>query len=460
MKPLLTWIDRNKNKIWFSLGLQLFILGLLLIFMEPGFENSLRRETLPGALTEAVSFQNGLLRAFYQTVYGFCGSLPWYTLLQVLLLLLAFSAVTCVILRNIERRQGLFVVLVMMAFFGYECYIRMQYTKTAAVLSAASFFLIIYGSEKKEDQMKSLVPGVLLGSFGFLYSNTQFLICALLMIWFGAVWLLRKEKKKSGGERNRKSIIIYLGTLGVMAVLISGFWKADQMMYARTQQWQMDREKYTLREHLRDYGFPEYEQNKERYENLGISEKDLKQYQKKGKNQKQDPLEELSVDTMKTLAEAKPRERLSKALILLFLNRFSILWFQSGTFICFLLLAVFWIFLEKHDRGTFIMLLAEGVLTGAMYFCMFYRERNSCSEMDLGFWFALCLVLCLCITGKSWRLSGKMKALFLVTVLILNQSRWYSSWRLPPKTAKEKAKQEKYVGPFGLVEGAFELPEE
>lgn len=459
MKSLILWIDRNKNKKWFSLGLQLLILCLLLLCMEPGFENSLRRENMLSNLTEAASFQNYFLRAFYNAVYEICPALPWYALLQYVLLFTAFYAVTCIILRQLEGMQGIFITALMMIYFGYECYIRMQDTKTAAVLSATAVFLLIYGAEKKKGSWRPLILGVILGLFGSMYRISQFLISFLLLAWFGAVWLRketgrcrREEGNEKGTERSSHCLAVYLGALAVLALLAGGLYQADKILYAENESWRADRELYTVREHLRDYGFPDYEENKELYEELNIDEEKLKEYQKKEKNQKKDPLEELSVDTMKALAAAKPRERLSKALILLFMKKFPVLWFQSRTFLCFLLLAVFWIFWGRHSRGTFLMLLAEAVLTGGMYFCMFYRERNDCSQMDMGFWFALCLVMVCCLSGTVWRISGEMKLLLCLSVLIMNQGYWNSQWRIPPKTGKEKASQEKYYGPFDVRE--------
>lgn len=457
MKPLILWIDRNKNKIWFSLGLQLLILGVLVLCMEPGFENSLLRENMLSDMTETASFQNYFLRAFYNAVYEIFPALPWYALLQYVLLFTAFFAVTCIILRQLEGMQGIFITVLMMIYFGYECYIRMQDTKTAAILSAAAVFLLIYGAEKKKASWRSLILGVLLGLFGSMYRISQFLICFLLLAWFGAVWLRqetgrhrKEEDAENSAEGRSRCLWIYLGALAVLAVLAGGLYQADKILYAGNESWRADRELYTVREHLRDYGFPDYEENKELYEELNIDEKDLKEYQKKEKNQKKDPLEELSADTMKALAAARPRERLSKALILLFMKKFPVLWFQSRTFLCFLLLAVFWIFWGRHSRGTFLMLLAEAVLTGGMYFCMFYRERNECSQLDMGFWFALCLVMVCCLSGTVWRISGEMKLLLCLSVLIMNQGYWSFQWRIPLKTGKEKTNQEKYYGPFDV----------
>lgn len=425
---------KNKNRVGFSLVLNVLVLFGMLLWMRPGFGagGTLLWENMTSNLKGAVVYQNYLLRVLYEFLYGAGKTIPWYTLTQYLLLLIAFTAVISIVLELLNDRLGWIVTFLFLTLFGYECYIQMSYTKTASVLIGTGMLLLIYGATKEKYSKRILVTGWFFGCAGAMYRIEQVAVGMVLMI--GLCLYLIWEKKVSVSR-------LVLG-FGVFAILAAGLFAADGKLYEKNAAWQQEREFYTVRDHLMDYGVPEYTQNKELYKQLGIKKKVYNQYTKgKAEFYNEQPLE-----TLKALKEAKPMERLSKALLLLYMRKFLVCCSRSRTFLCFLLMIVFWLCWGRKKKSSVVTALYEAGMLGGMYFCLFYRMRDISYEYDMGLWFFLSLILLWFLKELEEKLDKSVWIAICLSVLIVNQKDWFTDWRI-----YEQKGQENYYGALDVT---------
>ena len=143
----MNWINKHKKKFWFSLLVNGALLLLLLLIFRPKYETNDDMGILCmvsgvklGADAHLV-YINYVLGKILVLCYQAAGGVPWYALIQYGALLGAFTAITYVCLNKIESRNVIWILAAVLTAFSFEAYIRIQYTKTAGILSAAGLFL-------------------------------------------------------------------------------------------------------------------------------------------------------------------------------------------------------------------------------------------------------------------------------------------------------------------------------
>ena len=80
-------------------------------------------------------FTNVLLGKVLVFLYSLCHSFNWYVAFHVATMFGASLAISYVLLPEEDDRYALFCILMFHAFFTYECYVNMQFTKTAGISS-------------------------------------------------------------------------------------------------------------------------------------------------------------------------------------------------------------------------------------------------------------------------------------------------------------------------------------
>lgn len=428
MKKISEWVVKNRNKTWFALVLNLLILFTMVLFMKPRGEtdddtairtliNGVRGESNPRLV-----YQNYFLGIIYQSLYGVSDRIPWYTVVQYVLLLCAFTTVTYVILQRIEKWNGIFLSSLLLIYFGFECYIRIQYTKTAGVLTGAGIFLIFYSITKEKICWKALGMGWFLSCFGAFYRFPQFLACAALMTGIGLCLILELSQFKK--MQCLKRLGRYVGSFGILGILVIGFYIADTTAYKDDPLWEYYKEFNELRTELLDYGFPDYDQNEALYQELGIDRNAWRLYKSWNFN---DP-DKFTLEVMQALVDAKPQETLSKTHVKEFFKMFPLNFFKTRTFLCFLFVAVFWLIWGIHKKQVVASLFYEMVLFGGIYFYLFYKGRYLYNRVDMGFWFVLCLVVIWFLEGKERKVFTSVTGILCVVVLVISQKTWSQDW--------------------------------
>lgn len=431
-----TYLKQKYRKISVALISNLLILGVMVAFMRPSFETNddivfaELGSGLRGVKDAHLVFQNYGLGMIYRLLYGVTGRLPWYTIVQYMILFAAFTVVTYVLISRLGEISGLCLFVILACGFGYEGYIHLQFTKTAGIAAAAAVFLLLYLLEQEKYSWWGIAGGILLAVIAYMYREDQFWASCGLMAGAGLLFLfdLRKYRNK---KLRRLGICVL--TFGVLLLSVFGVDRWDSSKY-RSAEWKEYQEFNQLRSELLDYGFPDYDSNQEIYEELGISREAYELYKSWNFND----TEKFDTEVMKKLVDLKQKRPLTIRTVTAFLRRFPSDLLRMPMFYFFAVFAVLWLLCGKKDVFSIISVLAECLLLVAVYFYLYYQGRYMVNRVDVGLWFSACLVmLWIFSSGEVRYMNTKVSVLLCMICVVLGQFMMYKDWRLATSSIPE-----------------------
>ena len=431
-----TYLKQKYRKISVVLISNLLILGAMAAFMRPSFETNddivfaELGSGLRGVKDAHLVFQNYGLGMIYRLLYGVTGRLPWYTIVQYMILFAAFTVVTYVLISRLGEISGLCLFVILACGFGYEGYIHLQFTKTAGIAAAAAVFLLLYLLEQEKYSWWGIAGGILLAVIAYMYREDQFWASCGLMAGAGLLFLfdLRKYRNK---KLHRLGICVL--TFGVLLLSVFGVDRWDSSKY-RNAEWKEYQEFNQLRSELLDYGFPDYDSNQEIYEELGISREAYELYKSWNFND----TEKFDTEVMKKLVDLKQKRPLTIRTVTAFLRRFPSDLLRMPMFYFFAVFALLWILCGKKDVCSVISVLAECLLLVAVYFYLYYQGRYMVNRVDVGLWFSACLVmLWIFSSGEVRHMNTKVSVLLCMICVALGQFMMYTDWRLATSSIPE-----------------------
>lgn len=431
-----TYLKQKYRKISVALISNLLILGAMAAFMRPSFETNddivfaELGSGLRGVKDAHLVFQNYGLGMIYRLLYGVTGRLPWYTIVQYMILFAAFTVVTYVLMSRLGEISGLCLFVILACGFGYEGYIHLQFTKTAGIAAAAAVFLLLYLLEQEKYSWWGIAGGILLAVIAYMYREDQFWASCGLMAGAGLLFLfdLRKYRNK---KLRRLGICVL--TFGVLLLSVFGVDRWDSSKY-RSAEWKEYQEFNQLRSELLDYGFPDYDSNQEIYEELGISREAYELYKSWNFND----TEKFDTEVMKKLVDLKQKRPLTIRTVTAFLRRFPSDLLRMPMFYFFAVFAVLWLLCGKKDVCSVISVLAECLLLLAVYFYLYYQGRYMVNRVDVGLWFSACLVmLWIFSSGEVRHMNTKVSVLLCMICVALGQFMMYTDWRLATSSIPE-----------------------
>lgn len=431
-----TYLKQKYRKISVALISNLLILGAMVAFMRPSFETNddivfaELGSGLRGVKDAHLVFQNYGLGMIYRLLYGVTGRLPWYTIVQYMILFAAFTVVTYVLISRLGEISGLCLFVILACGFGYEGYIHLQFTKTAGIAAAAAVFLLLYLLEQEKYSWWGIAGGILLAVIAYMYREDQFWASCGLMAGAGLLFLfdLRKYRNK---KLRRLGICVL--TFGVLLLSVFGVDRWDSSKY-RSAEWKEYQEFNQLRSELLDYGFPDYDSNQEIYEELGISREAYELYKSWNFND----TEKFDTEVMKKLVNLKQKRPLTIRTVTAFLRRFPSDLLRMPMFYFFAVFAVLWLLCGKKDVFSVISVLAECLLLVAVYFYLYYQGRYMVNRVDVGLWFSACLVmLWIFSSGEVRYMNTKVSVLLCMICVVLGQFMMYKDWRLATSSIPE-----------------------
>ena len=431
-----TYLKQKYRKISVALISNLLILGAMVTFMRPSFETNddivfaELGSGLRGVKDAHLVFQNYGLGMIYRLLYGVTGRLPWYTIVQYMILFAAFTVVTYVLISRLGEISGLCLFVILACGFGYEGYIHLQFTKTAGIAAAAAVFLLLYLLEQEKYSWWGIAGGILLAVIAYMYREDQFWASCGLMAGAGLLFLfdLRKYRNK---KLRRLGICVL--TFGVLLLSVFGVDRWDSSKY-RSAEWEEYQKFNQLRSELLDYGFPDYDSNQEIYEELGISREAYELYKSWNFND----TEKFDTEVMKKLVDLKQKRPLTIRTVTAFIRRFPSDLLRMPMFYFFAVFALLWILCGKKDVCSVISVLAECLLLVAVYFYLYYQGRYMVNRVDVGLWFSACLVmLWIFSSGEVRYMNTKVSVLLCMICVVLGQFMMYKDWRLATSSIPE-----------------------
>lgn len=431
-----TYLKQKYRKISVALISNLLILGAMAAFMRPSFETNddivfaELGSGLRGVKDAHLVFQNYGLGMIYRLLYGVTGRLPWYTIVQYMILFAAFTVVTYVLISRLGEISGLCLFVILACGFGYEGYIHLQFTKTAGIAAAAAVFLLLYLLEQEKYSWWGIAGGILLAVIAYMYREDQFWASCGLMAGAGLLFLFDLRKYRNKKLRRLEICVL---TFGVLLLSVFGVDRWDSSKY-RSAEWKEYQEFNQLRSELLDYGFPDYDSNQEIYEELGISREAYELY--KGWNF--NDTEKFDTEVMKKLVDLKQKRPLTIRTVTAFLRRFPSDLLRMPMFYFFAVFAVLWLLCGKKDVFSIISVLAECLLLVAVYFYLYYQGRYMVNRVDVGLWFSACLVmLWIFSSGEVRYMNTKVSVLLCMICVVLGQFMMYKDWRLATSSIPE-----------------------
>lgn len=431
-----TYLKQKYRKISVALISNLLILGAMAAVMRPSFETNddivfaELGSGLRGVKDAHLVFQNYGLGMIYRLLYGVTGRLPWYTIVQYMILFAAFTVVTYVLISRLGEISGLCLFVILACGFGYEGYIHLQFTKTAGIAAAAAVFFLLYLLEQEKYSWWGIAGGILLAVIAYMYREDQFWASCGLMAGAGLLFLF--DLRKYSNKKLRRLGICVL-TFGVLLLSVFGVDRWDSSKY-RSAEWKEYQEFNQLRSELLDYGFPDYDSNQEIYEELGISREAYELYKSWNFND----TEKFDTEVMKKLVDLKQKRPLTIRTVTAFLRRFPSDLLRMPMFYFFAVFAVLWLLCGKKDVCSVISVLAECLLLVVVYFYLYYQGRYMVNRVDVGLWFSACLVmLWIFSSGEVRHMNTKVSVLLCMICVVLGQFMMYKDWRLATSSIPE-----------------------
>ena len=431
-----TYLKQKYRKISVALISNFLILGAMAAVMRPSFETNddivfaELGSGLRGVKDAHLVFQNYGLGMIYRFLYGMTGRLPWYTIVQYMILFVAFTVVTYVLISRLGEISGLCLFVILACGFGYEGYIHLQFTKTAGIAAAAAVFLLLYLLEQEKYSWWGIAGGILLAVIAYMYREDQFWASCGLMAGAGLLFLfdLRKYRNK---KLRRLGICVL--TFGVLLLSVFGVDRWDSSKY-RSAEWKEYQEFNQLRSELLDYGFPDYDSNQEIYEELGISREAYELYKSWNFND----IEKFDTEVMKKLVDLKQKRSLTIRTVTAFIRRFPSDLLRMPMFYFFVVFALLWILCGKKDIYSVISVLTDCLLLMAVYFYLYYQGRYMVNRVDVGLWFSVCLVmLWIFSSGEVRYMNIKTSVLLCMICVALGQFMMHKDWRIATASIPE-----------------------
>ena len=209
-----TWIKKNKEKLWFSLVVNLIVLAILLLIYRPAYETnddiaiSTMVNGIKGVHDTHLVFIHRIVGYILAALYGITAEVSWHAVLQYALIFVGLTGVTYVFFNKLKDAGYIPVVLIFLYYFAYEGYIHPQFTKTAGILTVAGGTLLFWAITQKRIQKGSFICGVLLALFGSFYRINQFMCIIGLLTAIGIVFLAQlKEFNKK--DRVKNSVFLF-----------------------------------------------------------------------------------------------------------------------------------------------------------------------------------------------------------------------------------------------------------
>ncbi|MDO5538470.1 MAG: hypothetical protein Q4F83_00135 [Eubacteriales bacterium] len=382
------FFERNRKKIWAPICFNIVILICLLLIFSPVFETNDDLELcnivngMKGVYDAHMVYSNYVLGLILSMFYRIKQSIPWYTLFQYGVLFVSFTAITHVLW---EESKGTCFALFSSAgifYFSYEGYVLLQYTKTAGIAAAAGILLIFHALRDENIEKLSVILGIVLAGTGFMYRSQQFMAELFLMTGIGVCEVLRMRHL----ERHEylSKMLTYVKAFGALLFMVVVLYGVDYCAY-QSEEWQEYLEYNRVRTTLFDYGFPQYEEYAEQYQELDL---DQNAYELMRSWNHMDP-EKFGIPVMEKLIALKGRPCIDTAFFEGFAEDVLKKFPGVAACVCSIVMFLYWMFFGKHDISDVLGMLYELAVVTALYIYLYYQGRYLVNRVDVGIWLAV-----------------------------------------------------------------------
>lgn len=210
-----------------------------------------------------------ILKCFYMLF----PSVNCYTIVMYGLIFLSLSAIGCTWITRWKKIGAVMAVMLVLAGLS-PLYVELQYTKTAAVVTAAGYVLLFIGGQKAEKWKKAFVQalGILLLLLGSWIRFQSFGMVSILAFGF---WLARAVRVLKTREWKQFLVCDCLPCIIAFSCVFGSIAAENVLVYTPGSQEEHYREYDKARQRLLDYGVPGWDDYQAEYEALGLTRTDV-----------------------------------------------------------------------------------------------------------------------------------------------------------------------------------------
>ncbi len=414
--------DSKKNCIW-SFLVTAIAVAILWHFFPPRFTET-NDDLIMACFTYGYMGDYSARLVFINILIGYVlklcmmilPSIPWYAVMQIALLFVSFWVITYLIFQKFGRTKGFIPVLLLLAFFGYQFFCSLQFTKTAASGVIAGFMLLFYAASEHRKWYTYVFAG-LLALAGGLYRFRVFELMLIVAFGVGLLLVWRALRAKAW-----KQIMLFCIPFAILIVASFGCDMFDDWQYNRVPEWKNYAEFNRLRASLMDRGFPDYDENLELYESLDISRNDYLLYNSSNIGD----TELFTTDVMQALVKAKKTPEINQEFFQKCWETISKGMLNYSFFPMLIIAIVIGAIGFKRKRGAAAFLTCYEILAFLgvqIYF--FYRNRYLQGRVDASIIFAICVILILYVWDEKWTMpDGKRVVAGFACVAVLATLPW------------------------------------
>lgn len=342
-------------------------------------------------------FINYIMGCIIQGLYELIPIVNWYAAVQYISVFVSFIVIAYIFIQYKGLQLGGLLSAIVITVFGYQGYIRPQFSKTAGMLVLAGALLIFFAFKSEVQIWKKVLVGVLMMLAGGLFRDSVFWLCLLMVFPIGVVEFLR-DFLKYKFKCVKKYVIIVM----VFGITLGGFILTNvyhDAQYQKEQEWADYLAWNEALSPLIDGFFPYYEDDWQLYQELGISEKDLRYYE----DWHIADVEQLSTETLTRLGAAKEAYWVSlKTRFVNFFSVFPMAFLRISVFPYCMLILTFLV-LQAKKKNYFAYITETGALFMA-YMYMYMSGRVLYNRIDVIVWMGAilaCIYLCEPADGEN-----------------------------------------------------------
>lgn len=390
-----------------------------------------------------VVFQNYVLGLLYTFLYRITASVAWYAIIQYFFIFISLTVLGFSLMDYFEHQEYLGVIVAILAAFGYDLYVRPQFSKTAAVLVVSGLTLLFCTLVKEKILKRRLLGGCFLVLIGAMYRMSVFK--CLLLIFTAVVFYYLLTMKSYAGMSAKRRLAAALATGLVMLAVVFGFDHYDQIQY-RSDSWAYYRDFNAQRVKLSDYGFPEYKNHEKEYNEIGF---DLSAIKLLRRWTFQDA-ERYTARSLQDIVELKekvtPPQKIDSTFCKDFVRKLLKGLIKLNVFWYFLISGLICLLWGRIHIKKVISLFYEMIVLLFVYGYTFYKGRFMMHRIDVGIWLAALIVMLLIYKPEKTVHIKKAGICLVVAALLLSVTQHPGAMRLNNhKKVKAKKSNRKII---------------
>ena len=355
-----------------------------------------------GSREAALSGQSRLLGRVMRLCYSLTGAVPWYTLMLFGGGAAALAVVCYILCAQTKHVSALLVQIVLSEYFAIGLMGRLSSVTAACALTTAGMMLLYHISCSWRTRFPALAAAGCALLAGRLLHPGFFQICFWGMAAAISVQLLvgnragnekadRSVKSAAAGGRFRAvgGFLVTAFAILVLTALVNRIFDT----HSSAKEWYEFRDQAELAADLHAYGLPEYEENRELYQDLGISRDTWRFFHDTGNYD----YEVLTVDAMRALTARRQHPVFSVSSVKAWAEAVTERLAKSACFSGAVTIVLLCVILGRWKLYQLLLLMAEWLLCGGLWYASWCRMQAGASGGN-----GMCFLLAaLCVLSLS-----------------------------------------------------------